>query len=81
MRTEFQERKAERGNDGRKVKKRGRIPPRYSIHGRVETKGEKGPQKARRALGCPQNAQEEGDASNIAANALTSGKTPKMHDF
>lgn len=25
--------------------------------------------------------KRKGDASHIAANALTSGKTPKMHDF
>ena len=55
--------------------------PRHSVHGRVERKEKKSPQKALRFLRSPQNAQEEGDASHIAANAPASGKMPKMYDF
>lgn len=47
--------------------------------GKVSRK--KSPQKALRSLRSPQNAQEEGVASHIAANAPASGKMPKMHDF
>ena len=55
--------------------------PRHSVHGRVERKEKKSPQNARRALGRPQKAQEEGNSARIAANAPMSKKRAKSRVF
>ena len=81
MRAQFQERKAERGDDGRNEGKEDTSRPDIAFSGKAIRTGEKSPQNALRALRRPQNAQEEGDASHIAANALTSWKTQKSGDF
>ena len=81
MRAQFQERKAERDNDGRNGGKEDTSRPDIAFSGKAIRMGKKNPQKARRALGRPQNTQEEGNSARIAANAPMSGKMAKMSDF